>query len=285
VASNVVGFMSDGKGAAGLERSLDTTLTGTPGREIYETSPMGKIPLGNQVLTPAVDGTDVQLTIDPDLQWMVEQRLAERVKEVSGNWGVAIVMDVETGELLSMANYPSFDSNNPGDANAEDTGNRAVNAVYEPGSVQKVLTLASLLDAGLTTPDTTYSIGGSIDVGDHTVKDSFTHGNIDITTRGILVRSSNVGAITAARSMSAATLRDYMVKFGLGHQDQPGPARRAEPAPCPAADMPQYQADSMAFGYGVSVSAVQMAAAVAAVANGGVYTEPSIVKATGTEGA
>ena len=284
VASNVVGFMSDGKGAAGLERSLDSTLTGTPGREIFETSPMGKIPLGNQVLTPAVDGTDVQLTLDTDLQWMVEQRLADRVKEVSGNWGVAIVMDVETGQLLSLANYPSFDANNPGDAKAEDTGNRGVNAVYEPGSVQKVLTLASLLDAGLTTPDTTYKIDGTIDVGEHTVKDSFTHGPIDITTRGILVRSSNVGAITAARAMPAAKLRDYMVKFGLGTKTDlglPGEVSGSVPPP----DMAQYQADSMAFGYGVSVSAVQMAAAVAAVANGGVYTEPSLIKATGTEGA
>ncbi|QIK72962.1 penicillin-binding protein 2 [Propioniciclava coleopterorum] len=267
VGSNVVGFMSEGKGVAGLERSQDPSLTGTPGREIFETSPMGKIPLGNQVLTPAVDGTDLQLTLDPDMQMMVEQRLAARVQEVSGNWGVAIVMDVETGELLSLANYPSFDPNDPGKAKPGDTGNRAVNAVYEPGSVQKVLTLASLLDAGLTTPDTEYRIDGTIDVGTHTVNDSFRHGPIDITTRGILVRSSNVGAITAARDMDSDTLRDYMLKFGLGTKTNLGlPGELG--GTVPGANMPQFQADSMAFGYGVSVSAVQMAAAVAAVANG-----------------
>lgn len=284
VASNVVGFMSEGKGAAGLERAQNESLAGTPGREMFQTSPMGKIPLGDQVLTPAVDGTDVQLTIDPDLQWMVERRLAEQVKAVSGNWGVAVVMDVETGELLSMANYPSFDPNDPGAAKPEDTGNRAVNAVYEPGSVQKVLTLASLLDAGLTTPDTEYRIGSTVEVGDHTVKDSFKHDDIDITTRGILVRSSNVGAITAARDMDSNTLRGYMQKFGLGTRTNLGlPGELA--GSVPPENMAQYQADSMAFGYGVSVSAVQMSAAVAAVANGGVYTAPSIVKASGTAGA
>lgn len=284
VGSNVVGFMSDNKGVAGMEKSQEDSLVGTPGREIYESSPMGKIPLGNQVLTPAVDGTDVQLTIDPDMQMMVEQRLAARVKEVSGNWGVAIVMDVETGELLSMANYPSFDPNDPGKANPSDTGNRAINAVYEPGSVQKVLTLASLLDAGLTSPDKTYHIDGTIPVGTYTVNDSFRHGEIDITTRGILVRSSNVGAITAARDMDPNKLRDYMQKFGLGTKTDLGlPGELA--GTVPPENMKQHQADSMAYGYGVSVSAVQMAAAIAAVANGGVYTEPSIVKASGAGGA
>lgn len=283
-ASNIVGFLKEGKGTAGLERSQEAALAGTPGKEIFETSPMGKIPLGNQVLTPAVNGTGYQLTIDPDLQWMVERRLADQVDRVHGNWGVAVVMDIETGELLSVANYPSFDSNNPGAAKPEDTGNRAINAVYEPGSVQKVLTLASLLDAGVTTPDRTYRIDGTIKVGEHTVNDSFRHGPLDITTRGILVRSSNVGAITAARELDSNRLRDYMVKFGLGTKTNLGlPGELA--GSVPKVDMPSYEADSMAFGYGVSVTAVQMAAAVAAVANGGVYNEPTIVKASGAPGA
>lgn len=277
VAANIVGFMSENKGLGGLEYAMESELAGTKGKEEYETSPNGKIPLGNQVLTPPVDGVDVQLTIDPDFQWMTEMRLRQRVDEVSGLWGVAVVMDVETGELLALANYPSYDSNDPGAGDPDDMGNRAITASYEPGSVQKVLTLASLLDAGLTTPDRTYSIGATVQVGDHQVSDAFKHGDIDITTRGILVRSSNVGAITAARDMDPGDLRQYMLDFGLGSEiglGLPGEATGS----VPGERMASYTADSMAFGYGLSVTAVQMAGAVAAVANDGVYVEPSIIK-------
>lgn len=283
VASSIVGFMSEGKGRTGLEAAQEEALAGTKGREQFETSPNGRIPLGNQTLTPAVDGKDFQLTIDPDLQWMVERRLAQRVDEVGGNWGVVVVQDVETGELLALANYPSYDSNKPGDAKPGDTGNRAITAMYEPGSVQKVLTLASLLDAGLTTPDTTYRIGNTIKVGSHTVTDAFRHDDIDITTRGILVKSSNIGAITAARKMEPGQLRDYMAGFGFGQKTMLGlPGEQS--GSLPGAGLPQFQADSIAYGYGLSVTAVQMSSAVAAVANEGVYTAPSIIRATGDHG-
>ncbi len=280
VASNIVGYVSQGSGLGGIERTQEELLAGVEGKEIYETSPNGKIPLGNQTLTPAVDGKDVQLTIDADFQFMVEKRLAQQVDQAQGNWGLGLVMDVETGELLALANYPSFDSNNPGAGDVDDLQNRAVMAAYEPGSVQKVLTLASLIDAGLTTPDTTYPIEQTIKVGSHTVKDAFTHGDIDITTRGILVKSSNVGAITAARQMDSDRLRQYMLDFGLGQKTNLGLPGEAAGI-VPDAGMPAYTADSMAYGYGVSVTSVQMAAAVAAIANGGVYTAPSIIRATG----
>ena len=283
VASNIIGFMAEGKGRTGLEAAQEEALAGTRGREQFETSPNGRIPLGNQTLTPAVDGKDFQLTIDPDLQWMVERRLGQRVDEVGGNWGVAIVQDVETGELLALANYPSYDANKPGDAKPGDTGNRAITAMYEPGSVQKVLTLASLLDAGLTTPDTTYRISDNIKVGSHTVTDAFKHGDIDITTRGILVKSSNIGAITASRKMKPGQLRDYMAGFGFGQNTTLG-LPGEQPGSLPGAGMPQFQADSIAYGYGLSVTAVQMTSAIAAVANDGVYTAPSLIRATGDHG-
>lgn len=279
VASNVVGFLVDGAGMGGVERTLQRDLAGVNGRETYETSPYGRIPLGNQVLTPAQDGCDVQLTIDPDLQWMVERRLADQVDKVGGNWGVALVMDVETGQMLSMANYPSFDSNDTTTGKAEDLQNRAVGAAYEPGSVQKVLTLASLLDAGLTTPDTTYRIGSELMIDTHRVTDAFRHGDMDITTRGILVNSSNIGAITAARTMDKQQLRDYLVSFGFGQKPGLGLPGEASGS-LPGANLYDWQRDSLAYGYGLSVTSVQMAAAVAAVGNGGVYNQPSIVRST-----
>lgn len=283
VASNVVGYLVDGKGAGGVEYALQGKLAGVKGSEQYETSPYGKIPLGNQVLKPAQDGCDVQLTIDPDLQWMVERRLAAQVDKVGGNWGVGLVLDIETGELLAMANYPSFDSNDTGTGKVEDLQNRAVGATYEPGSVQKVLTLAALLDAGVTTPDTTYRIGSELMIDTHRVTDAFKHGDIDITTRGILVNSSNIGAITAARTLDKNTFRDYLSSFGLG--TKPGLGLPTESAgKLATGNLYDWQRDSMAYGYGLSVTSVQMAAAVAAVGNGGVYTEPSIVKSTTCNG-
>lgn len=279
VASNVVGYMVDGVGLGGVEYARQGVLAGTKGREQYETSPNGRIPLGTQMLEAAVDGSDVRLTIDADMQWMVEQRLAEQVKAKNGVWGVAVVLDVESGELLSLANYPSFDSNDQGKAKPADLGNRAVGTVYEPGSVQKVLTISSLLDAGVTTPDSPVSIDQTIKVGDGEVSDAVRHGPITYTTRGVLAKSSNVGAITLARSMPKQQFRDYMLGFGLGTKTALGLPGEATGA-VPPANMPDYQRDSMAFGYGLSVTPVQMAAAVAAVANDGVWTAPSLVAAT-----
>lgn len=280
-ASNVVGYIVDGKGGGGLEQSMQKQLAGVAGEETFETSPNGRIPLGTQLLKPATDGQNVKLTIDSEMQWMVQQRIEQVRKEQKAAWAIGLVMDVETGELLSMANAPTFDSNDFGKAKTEDLGNRAVGTAYEPGSVQKVLTLASVLDAGLTTPDSYVSIDSTIKSGDHDITDAFKHGKIDLTTRGVLVRSSNIGAITLARSMEKAKLQQYMANFGLGKRTGVGlPGESA--GVLPKATMPDYTRDSMAFGMGFSVTAVQEAAAIATVANGGVYNAPRVIDATST---
>lgn len=282
VASNLVGFMikteDDGfEGGGGLEYAFQEELSGTEGSEAYDLSPYGRIPLSNQVLEPAVDGADIQLTIDSDFQWMVEKILGKQCKAVSCKWGSTVVLDVQTGEILAMANYPSFNSNDLGKTQAEDLGNRAVGASYEPGSVQKLLTLAAVLDSELITPDTDVPISSEIQVGDHYVKDAFDHDDITLTARGVIVRSSNIGAIVLARMMESETMLEYMKGFGLG--SKPGSGLPGEESGnIPNANMPDYQRDSMAFGYGISVTPLQMAAAVAAMANGGVYNQPTVVK-------
>ncbi|WP_052462622.1 peptidoglycan D,D-transpeptidase FtsI family protein [Nigerium massiliense] len=284
VASNVLGFMSQGEGAGGLEFSLQKQLAGTPGKESYQNSPNGRVPLGAQTMTPAVDGEDVQLSIDSSLNWAVEQRLAQAVTENKANWGIAIVMDVKTGRLLALANSPSFNSNEPGKAKTPDLGNRAITNVYEPGSTMKVLTLSALLDAGLTNPDEVTDVPPSIKVGDNEVKDAFKHQDIQLTTRGILVRSSNIGTIELARRMDKATTADYLRRYGLGAKTGLGLPGEAS-GRIPSATMPDYTRDGIAFGTSLSVTSVQMAAAVAGVMNGGVYTAPTIIESTtGTDG-
>lgn len=285
VASNVVGFVDvDGKGIEGLEYVLDEQLTGTPGKQVFDASTYGRIPLGNSTLVPPVDGTSYQLTIDSDLNWMVEQFLADRIAYAGASTGTAIVMNVQTGEILALANGPSFDSANPSTASADDLGNRAVTEAYEPGSVQKVLTMAALADQGLVTPDTRMVVPPLIASGGGSVRDSYDHGTEKMTARGIIANSSNIGTIKLTRAMEKAELSGYLASFGLGSKTGIGlPGETA--GRLPGADMADYTRDQISFGQGLSVNAVQMAAALAAVVNGGTYHQPSIIaSATASDG-
>lgn len=279
VGSGVVGFVNgEGEGMAGLERSLNSQLAGIEGQEVYEMAPNGsRIPLGESKINPAVDGADYQLTIDAELQWMAERRLAQQVQKVGGDSGMAITMSVKTGEVLAMANYPSYDSSRPGQADPQDRGNRATSAAYEPGSVEKLLTAAALIDAGIVNPDTKLTIPSRIESGGGYVKDSFSHGEIDLLMRGVVAKSSNIGMIMLARQMDQKQLRDYLAKFGLGRKTGIGIPGEAT-GHLPSADMKGYTRDQIAFGQGLSVTAVQEAAAIAALLNDGVYNAPTLIK-------
>ncbi len=275
----MVGFVNGaGKGVAGLEASLNTPLAGVEGQETYEVAPNGsRIPLGESKINPAVDGIDYQLTIDSELQWTVERRLAQQVRKVGGDTGIAITMNVKTGEILAMANYPNYDSSKPGDAEPEDRGNRAVSAAYEPGSVEKLLTAAALIDAGVADPETKLTIPERLESGGGMIKDAFEHGEIDLLMRGVIARSSNIGTIMLARQLDKAKLRDYLASFGLGKKTGIEIAGEAT-GHLPATDMKDYTRDQIAFGQGLSVTAVQEAAAIAALINGGIYNAPTVIK-------
>ncbi|WP_370629991.1 peptidoglycan D,D-transpeptidase FtsI family protein [Tessaracoccus sp. OS52] len=285
LAGNVVGFVNgEGVGAAGLEAVLNDELDGEPGQEIYDASTYGRIPLGENVMTPAVDGVDVETTLDSDLQWFTEQALADGMKNSGAKTGMAVVMDVHSGEILALANGPSYDPSDPGAVDSGDLGNPAVSAAYEPGSVQKVLTMAALADQGLVTPDTKVAVPGRIASGGGFVRDSFSHGDLQLTARGVIAQSSNIGTILLTRQLSKDTLREYLADFGLGAK--PGSGLPGETSgSLPAPDMADYTRDQISFGQGLSVSAVQMTAAVASVVNGGIYHQPTIIKsATAADG-
>lgn len=279
LAANVLGFLKeDGTGASGLEQALNSTLAGTPGKEIYEASPNGKIPLGNSVLTPAINGQDYQLTIDATTQWQVEQILGDRVRQTKADSGMALVMNIKTGEVLSLANYPSFDPNDTRGTDPKDLYNRAVTDAYTPGSVQKTLTFATMIDQGLVKATDVVTIPSKIKSGDHHIEDAWVHGKLKMYARGVLAKSSNVGTILLARKLSKQTLHDYLVDFGLGAKTGIGLPGEATGS-LPGADMADYTRDGLAFGgSGVTVTLLQEAAAVAAVANGGVYNAPRILK-------
>lgn len=286
LAANILGFVGyEGDGLAGLEYQLNKQLKGTPGRELYDRAPDGnRIPLGAHGKTPAVDGVDYQLTIDSDVQFMAEQALSKQISKVQAESGIAIVMDVKTGQVVAMATAPGYDPSVPGKGDPADMGNRAVQMSYEPGSVQKVLTLAAVMDAGLADRDTRVIVPGSVQVGDAPVKDVWSHGTIHLTTRGIIAKSSNIGTILLARQMSTDKFHGKLADFGLGAPtgiELPGESAGMLPGP----DMASWKRDQISFGQGLSVTAIQEAAAIAGILNGGIYNPPTILKgATDADG-
>ncbi len=285
LASNVLGFVNfEDEGAAGLEYGQNAQLSGIDGKRTYQSSSYGPIPLGDTTLVEPVNGTTYQLTIDAEMQWMAQTELANAVDKAGAVSGTAIVMAVQTGEVLAMATVPTFDSNNPGVANADDLGNRAITDAYEPGSVQKVLTVAALLDAGLITADTPVEVPERIASGSGYVNDAWGHGTLFLTARGVVAQSSNIGTVALARLMDKATMSNYLASFGLGSAtgiELPGEPEGAMGV-LPGADMADYTRDQIAFGQGLSVTALQQAAAVASVVNGGVYHQPTIISSATT---
>lgn len=294
VASNTIGFLSGGKGGAGLELSQDALLRGTPGEEAYDTSRNGKIPLAESTLTPAIHGTSITTTIDSGMCWQTQQLIDRQRSDRSLAWGFSVVLEVKTGKLLCLATTPSFDGNNAAAIAKSDPsalGNPAMTAPYEPGSTMKLLTLATVLDAGGATPDSlthVTSTAEGIKSADHTIRDADRHGAVDYTTRGILVNSSNQGVIQLARSTFSdkgeagkQEYIDYMHAFGLGQKTNIGlPGENPGVFPADKILGDSYTMDSVAFGTSLSVNAVEMASAVNAVANGGMYVAPSLVAAT-----
>jgi len=285
LASNLLGFVgTDGNGLAGLEYSQNSTLKGIDGQSSSERGAYGIIPLGANTLVPAVNGDNIELTIDATMQMAAQQEIDAAVAQFGADWGTAIVMNVKTGEILGMADAQTFDNNNFGQADPATLGNRAVEMTFEPGSVQKILTMSSLLDQGLITPDTRVVVPSSLESGGHTITDSEVHDTWYLTARGVVAYSSNIGAALLARQSSKQATVDYLNAFGLGKPtgiQLPGEGNLALGI-VPDASMPDYQRDRIAFGQSISVTPMQEAAAVAAVANGGVYIQPTIIKSVTT---
>lgn len=281
VAANMIGFLGgQNQPLAGMELTFDQMLAGRDGLEKYEVGGGNRLPLGDSTTVAPQDGTDLQTTIDRDVQWYVQRVLRQTVVNARGDSGVAVVMDTRTGELLALADYPTFDAKAPLQSSKETFESRALKDVYEPGSVEKVLTVASLLDAGKVTPLTRIVVPPLAYVLGHRIKDWFPHGRIRLTLTGVLAKSSNIGTIRAAEEFTPRQLHGYLGRFGLGSRTKIG-VRGESAGLLPAASIwSSLSRATIAFGQGVSVNAVQMAAAINTVANGGVYISPSLIRGT-----
>ncbi|MDQ6650444.1 MAG: penicillin-binding protein 2 [Actinomycetota bacterium] len=282
LGANVVGFTgTENHGLAGVELAYDKLLAGRDGTQTTEVDHAGRvIPSGAHREQEAVPGRSVSLTIDRDMQWMAQQTLVAKVAETRAKGGTVVVLDPRTGELLALATAPTLDADDPGKAPAEARGNPAVSEVYEPGSVNKVITAAAALDAGVVTPDSAVTVPPQLKVADKMFTDAEAHGTEQLTFTGVLAKSSNIGTIEVAQRLGKAALYDYLTRFGLGAPTGTGfPGESAGILPKPA-DWSGSQAGTIPIGQGVSVTSLQVASVFGTIANGGVRVAPRLVKST-----
>ncbi len=288
VAANLVGFLGTprksgaAKPLAGFEDSFDTFLSGTDGEASYQLGAGNRIPLGDNTVTEAIDGQDLTTTIDRDLQWYAQRVLAQTVRQYGAESGFAVVMDSRTGDILALPDYPTYDASKPLDSPEELFKSSALSDMYEPGSVQKVMTLSSLIDTGKVTSRTKLLIPGELPRQDRVIHDWFEHGLLKLTLAGVLAKSSNIGTVLASDKFERGQLRRYLEAFGLGQRTGVGVGGES-PGLLPDRSMWTSQAeDRIAFGQSLSVNGVQMAAAVNTIANGGVRIDPSLIEGSAT---
>jgi cell division protein FtsI (penicillin-binding protein 3) len=279
VAANLIGYMGTDEPLGGFERTFDKQLAGVDGEATWQSNSRKsiRIPLRDSTIKAAQNGTPLRTTIDRDLQWFTQKVLAQQVQQYRAESGAAIVMDTRTGEILALADVPTFDANKPTEAKEEDLGSRAMNDTYEPGSVEKVLTMSSLIDAGKTYPRQKFKVPGILQRQDRPIGDWFDHGMIRLTLAGIVAMSSNIGTVLAADAFTPTELVAYLRKFGLGQRTNIGVRGETPGILTPGEAMTSQTKDRVAFGQSLSVNVAQMAAAVNTVANGGVRVSPSII--------
>ena len=282
IAGNLVGLMGTDGPLSGTEYQWNDCLASDDGQVSYAVSEDGvRMPGSEVVEDPAVDGGTVHLTIDADLQWFVQQALAEQGSAIGADWGTAFVVDVKTGKIRAAADWPTIDPNDLNSAGAEDSGARSFTAPYEPGSVIKTATVAALLDAGKLSASTKFTIpaGYTIPGVGFTIRDSVLHGGgLHYTTAGVLVESSNIGIAQMTELMPLQERIDYLHDFGFGSGttgagflgEDEGYVR---PAPSDAITSVTQQ-----FGQGMTATSEQVASLYQTVANGGVRMPLTLVE-------
>jgi cell division protein FtsI (penicillin-binding protein 3) len=283
LAANMVGGIDwDGHGLLGLEDSMDSVLAGTDGAVTYDRGSDGVvIPGSYRNRHDAVDGSTVQLTIDDDIQFYVQQQ-AQLAKDLSGAKNVsAVVLDAKSGEVLAMANDNTFDpSQDIGRQENRELGNPAVSSPFEPGSVNKIVAAAAAIEMGLTNPDEVLQVPGSINMGGVTVGDAWNHGVEPYTTTGVFGKSSNVGTLMLAQRIGPEKYAEMLHKFGLGQRAGVGlPGETAGLVP-PIDQWSGSSFSNLPIGQGLSMSLLQMTGMYQAIANDGLRIPPRVIKAT-----
>ncbi|MDP9342341.1 MAG: penicillin-binding protein 2 [Actinomycetota bacterium] len=280
LASQTLGFVGvDGTGLAGLELQYQSQLAGRPGKRTVEVDPSGHIiPQGVNRDVPPVPGDDVVTTIDREIQYRVQLALAAAVKQNQAKGGTVIVMDPRTGDILALASYPWFDPAHFATTPSARIRNSAIVDAYEPGSVNKVITASAAIQDHVIPLTQTLTVPDHWQVGDHVFHDAHTHPAEAMTLADVIAESSNVGTIRIAGMLGPTRIDQYLARYGLGQYtgiDFPGESAGILPL---LADWHDTSMGTIPVGQGLAVTPLQMAAVYAAVANGGVWTQPRLVR-------
>jgi len=285
LASDLLGFVTyDGQGQYGLEQKYQAALAGTPGYiSSYRDLANNEINLGSHSYQDPVNGSDIVLSLDANIQYAAEQALADGIKKDNAESGSVLVMDPSTGGIVAWADYPSYNANDFTHTDSALFKDNVAAYDYEPGSVMKVVTLSGAINAGAITPTTVINDPGYLNVGGYRIYDwdHRNHGNIDYTY--VLEHSLNVGAMKAMLAEGHTAFYNNLQAFGLTRPSGIDVAGETCLLPPAAGQMADAQYATSAFGQGIDVNMVQMLAAVNVVANGGRYAPPHVVDRVGTQ--
>ncbi|MEU1042760.1 penicillin-binding protein 2 [Streptomyces sp. NPDC005907] len=292
LAAGILGWVNaDGKGGGGVEQQLDEELAGKDGKIRYAQSGGRQVPTAGSTETPAVAGSDVELTIDRDIQWAAQNAISEQVKKSGADRGYVMVQDTRTGEILAMANSPGFDPNDLSQASSAALGNAALQDAYEPGSTAKVMSMAAVLEENVATPATHVVVPNRLHRGDRLFQDDIDHPTWNLTLNGVLAKSSNIGTILATGQLGKTQkqanriLYTYLRRFGIGSPSGLGFPGETKGILAPADKWSTSQQYTIPFGQGVSINAMQATSVYSTIANGGVRVEPTLVRgAKGPDG-
>jgi cell division protein FtsI (penicillin-binding protein 3) len=280
LAAHLLGYVgTDNAGLHGLEATYDKTVRGREGTMLVQTDARGHA--FSRLDRPPTTGGSLELTIDQQLQFIVERELQAGVEAARADGGTAVAMDPHTGEILAMASWPTFNPNQSAGTSESAMRNRAVQDLYEPGSTFKIVTASAALQEGVIKPDDLVDTqGGVIKFGGRKPITDMGHNYGVLTFANVIVKSSNVGAIKVGLMVGAERMGLYIRRFGFGKPSSPDFPGESPGIVWSASKLNDSALASVSMGYQVGVTPLQMAAAASVVANGGTLYEPHVVRAT-----
>ncbi len=269
VASHVIGFTNiDDTGQEGLELAYDKWLKGTPGLKKVLIDRLGRVVKHVDLIKQAKPGKDLVLSIDRRLQYLTYRELKKAVYKHKAKSGSAVILNIKTGEVLAMVNQPSYNPNNRKNLKSKNFRNRAVTDIYEPGSTIKPFTVAAALESGLFLPTTKVdTTPGTLRIGSNLIRDHRNYGVIDLTR--IIQKSSNVGMSKVALSIPASQITRMHNSVGFGSSSNSGFPGEVNGLVNPITDKQKIERATLSYGYGLSVTTLQLARAYAVIANKG----------------